>query len=331
MHNSGQSIIVRHKEFVGDVYSSTGVPSIFGVHAEYVLNPGLSGSFPWLSTVAQNFVEYTWRGIVYHYVPTSGMSVASTNTGLGSVMMATNYRATAPSYTNKQTMLNEFFASDARPSEPFIHPIECDPKENPYNVQYVRVGDVPAGEDQKTYDLGVTTVATVGTPAAGINLGEIWVSYEVELRKPKALGTYQHDALFYAETRTTYASTTATFGTTDGSTTYGTGVTTAPTTITFDKELVGKYLIEISYLASAITASAVWVPTVVGGTKTECTSLAGSTFTGTSGVIIHRGVFESTNPSVAMVITCTTTVITGTCGSIGIRVAEINSLAPNIF
>lgn len=100
-------------------------------------------------------------------------------------MLHTDYRVTAPVPINKLELLNEYFASDAKPSESFCHPIECDPKENPYNVQYVRSGAVPSGEDPKSYDLGKVNLATQGIPAASTNLGELWVTYEVELRKPQ--------------------------------------------------------------------------------------------------------------------------------------------------
>jgi hypothetical protein len=188
MHNSGQSIIVRHKEFVCDIIGGTGAPSNYSIAKTFALNPGLATSFPWLSSVAQQYQEYSWKGIVYHFVSTSGQSVSSTNTALGSVMMHTDYRVTAPSPANKIELLNEYFASDAKPSESFCHPIECDPKENPYNVQYVRAGAVPAGEDPKTYDLGKVNIATQGLPSASINTGELWVTYEVELKKPQLTG-----------------------------------------------------------------------------------------------------------------------------------------------
>jgi hypothetical protein len=183
MHRTGQSIIVRHKEFVCDVIAGTGTPTKFTVSNSFYLNPGLATSFPWLSTIAQQFQEYTWRGVVYHYVPTSGST--TTSQALGSVMLHTDYRVTAPAPNSKVELLNEYFASDAKPAEGFCHPIECDPKENPYNVQYIRSSSVPSGEDPKSYDLGKVNLATVGVPAANTNLGELWVTYEVELRKPQ--------------------------------------------------------------------------------------------------------------------------------------------------
>lgn len=182
MHRNGQSVTIRHKEYVCDVSSNTG----FGVLQSFPLNPGVEITFPWLSTIAANYQEYTFKGVIFHYLPTAGDAVSSTNNALGSVIMSTNYRATDFAPGNKVEMLNEYFSGDARPSETFCHPIECDPRENPYNVQYIRRGAVPAGEDPKTYDLGVTYLATSGMQAAGITVGELWVTYEVELRKPRA-------------------------------------------------------------------------------------------------------------------------------------------------
>lgn len=184
MHRNSQSVIVRHREFLGDISGSIA----YTVQRTMSINPGLEGSFPWLSTIAQNFQEYTIRGMVYHYVPTAGDAVSSTNNALGSVVMSTNYRATATAPGSKMEQLNEYYSNDARPSEAFCHPIECDPRENPYNVQYVRAVAVPSTEDPKTYDLGTFYLSTSGMQADGIVVGELWCTYEVELRKPIAVG-----------------------------------------------------------------------------------------------------------------------------------------------
>lgn len=185
MHRNSQSVVVRHKEFLGDVVAGSGTPTTFNVSGAYPLNPGMSKTFPWLSQVAAQYQEYTFRGVVFHFVSTSGQSVASTNTALGTVMMTTNYKATDAPPANKIELLNEFFSCDSKPSESFCHPIECDPKENPYKVQYVRTGAISGSEDLKTYDLGEFFIASQGVPSSAVNMGELWISYEVELRKPK--------------------------------------------------------------------------------------------------------------------------------------------------
>lgn len=180
MHTTNQTVVVRHREFIAQIKGSQN----FSVQATYQLNPGLINTFPWLSGIANNFQEYTIKGMVFHYVPTSGNAVSATNGALGSVMIQTTYRSTDSAPSNKVEMLNEYWACESVPSETFCHPIECDPKENPFNVQYIRTQGVPTGDSQLMYDLGTTYVATSGQQADNFTLGDLWVTYEVELRKP---------------------------------------------------------------------------------------------------------------------------------------------------
>lgn len=176
MHQNGQSIIVRHKEFLGQINGTSG----FAV-TSYNLNPGLASTFPWLHNIASNYQEYRIKGMIFHYIPTSGN--VSTTGQLGSVMMQTSYRATDSPPVDKIELLNEYWATESKPSEPFCHPIECDPKENPFNIQYIRSGPLPANENALMYDLGVTHVATSGCPGTNA-IGDLWITYEIELKKP---------------------------------------------------------------------------------------------------------------------------------------------------
>lgn len=180
MHTTNQTVVVRHREFITQITGSQN----FTVQAAYQLNPGLIETFPWLSGIASNFQEYTIKGMVFHYIPTSGNAVSATNGALGSVMIQTTYRSTDSAPASKIEMLNEYWACESVPSETFCHPIECNPKENPFNVQYIRKQGVPTGDSQLMYDLGTTYVATAGQQADNFTLGDLWVTYEVELRKP---------------------------------------------------------------------------------------------------------------------------------------------------
>jgi hypothetical protein len=191
MHNTAQSVVVRHKEYLGQVVSSID----FTVQGYFPLNPGRDDTFPWLSRIARRFQEYAFKGVVFHYVPTSG-SISSTQ-ALGSVMMQTSYRTTDAAPASKIEMLNEYWATEAVPYEAFAHPIECDPKENPFNVHYVRSGNVPTGESLLSYDLGVMHVATSGQSTDGTVLGDLWVTYEVELKKPVLSSNVTQNAMSY--------------------------------------------------------------------------------------------------------------------------------------
>lgn len=180
MHAEGQSVVIRHKEFLGEIRGKIA----FTVGYSFPINPGSPDTFPWLSQVASRFQEYKIKGMVFHYVPSSGTAVSSTNAALGTVMMQTSYRANDTPPSSKIEVLNEFWSSESVPSEPFCHPIECDPKENPFNIQYIRNTDVIDGDNVLMYDLGQTHVCVSGQQIDDGVLGDLWVSYEIELKKP---------------------------------------------------------------------------------------------------------------------------------------------------
>nr|WBY66492.1 MAG: putative coat protein [Eriocheir sinensis tombusvirus 2] len=194
MHKDGQTVTIRHREFIATIQSSTD----FVVHRSFRLNPGDHETFPWLSTVANSFQQYKFKGVVFHYIPTSGNAISGTSPSLGSVMMQTSYRANDSAPTSKSELLNEYWSGEAVPSETFAHPIECNPAENPFNVQYVRRGELPANENPLFYDLGVTHLCTQGQLAANNVLGDVWVTYEVELKKPIVASNVTNTTLDYA-------------------------------------------------------------------------------------------------------------------------------------
>jgi hypothetical protein len=324
MHNSGQSVIVRHKEYLGDVFSGTGSPTGFNISGTYALNPGLSASFPWLAPVAANYQEYTWKGIVYHFVSTSGNATGA-NTSLGTVAMATNYRSTAPAYTSRLTMLNEFFATDAKPSEDFVHPIECDPKENPFNVQYVRSTAVPAGEDPKTYDLGVVTIATQGMQVAGMNLGELWVSYEVELRKPIALGiTAPLSSYALGSASSSFVAGTTPFGTNFVVTEGGAITSVSGKVITFARGLQGTFALVITHAAAALTGSGVRSFTAVNCSVPLAVEPTTATITAAGGFMVWFYIVNIPDGTQIATLTQTASAFTGSTTSCAMYFTQTN-------
>lgn len=264
MHRSQQSITVRHKEFLGEIKGHTS----FVVRNTYPLNPGVSVSFPWLASLAQKFQEYTFKGIVFHYVPTSGHAISSTNAALGTVMIQTSYRATDSAPSSKIEMLNEYCASEGAPSEAFIHPIECNPKENPFQTQYVRSGPIPGSDSRLLYDLGSTYVAVSGQQADDLVIGDLWVTYEVELRKP-VLASNTSDSVSSCTASFTAATMTNLFSG-GAQSIAGLAINFATNTMTFPLGLTGNYAYELVFVPStSITTPA----SVVASTCTNCTQL----------------------------------------------------------
>lgn len=261
MHSDAQSVVVRHKEYLGEILSS----QTFSVQQSYPLNPGISTTFPWLSGIAVRFQEYKIKGLVFHYIPTSGSAVSSTNAALGSVMLQTSYRSTDAIPGSKVEMLNEYCSNEVVPSEGMAHPIECDPKENPFNVQYVRSGAVPGTDTQLMYDLGVTHVAVSGCQSAvPVVLGDLWVTYEIELKKPLVASNVTANVVSASGVLTTSLSTASVFGPTVRTLAGNTPILALNNTLTFPKGSVGTFAILVWIAGSSLSV------TLSGITYTDC-------------------------------------------------------------
>ncbi|QMW69031.1 capsid protein [Crucivirus-534] len=182
VQNSKGGFIVRHREYLGDINTSQS----FANYA-FSLNPGIESTFPWLASIAQNFEEWVPRGIVFEFKTTSSDAVVSTNANaaLGTVIMATEYNPYNGVFANKQQMENYEWAKSCKPSMSMLHGVECSKKLNPQNSFFIRTAPVPTSQDQRWYDLGIFQLATVGMQSNGAACGELWCSYEIELRKPR--------------------------------------------------------------------------------------------------------------------------------------------------
>lgn len=189
------AVVVTHREHIGSVRSSTA----FEIQYELELNPARNSSFPWLSAIASNFTQYEFLGVIYEFVSTSGHAVSSTNSSLGEVIMCANYNSLDSSYVNKTQMLNADFCQSFAPSRNGALPIECAVQQSTITRLYTRYGSVPAGADKRLYDLGTVTIATSGMQAADIELGELYVNYQVCLHKPQLvqeLGFLRPEAVY---------------------------------------------------------------------------------------------------------------------------------------
>lgn len=177
-----REVIIRYREYVGDVYTHPTVAGKFYPQA-YALNPGLVDNFPWLAPIAQQYQQWKPRGILWEFVSTSGD--ITTNQALGKIIIATDYNTTtlSTSFTNEQEMLAEAYAQEAKPTSNMVHGIECAPKERAREIFFTRSGAIPANQSLGDFDLGQTTVATVGGPTVNTNLGSLYIHYEVSLYK----------------------------------------------------------------------------------------------------------------------------------------------------
>lgn len=186
----GRVTRIRHREFICDIVSSSSTaPNNGGTNFlpnTFALNPGDMNTFPWLSQVASLYEEYKLHGCVFEFKSTSGDALNNTNSALGTVIMSTQYNVLNPPFANKQQMEDYEFATSCKPSLSMIHPIECDPHETPSPEMYIRTASsVVVGSDLRLYDHAQFCIATVGLQQANMSCGELWVSYDVELLKPR--------------------------------------------------------------------------------------------------------------------------------------------------
>jgi len=185
--NTKHSSIIRHCDYIADVVGSPG----FSI-TQYAINPGVFATFPWLSQMASMYEQYIVRGMIFEFRSTSADAVASTNTALGTVIMATEYNSNLPAFANKMQMENHEYSTSVCPDRSAIHPVECARSRTVLDELYIRTSTsnnagtttvAPSNYTPLLYDLGQFYLATVGMQAAA-TVGELWVSYEIEFLKP---------------------------------------------------------------------------------------------------------------------------------------------------
>ena len=174
-------VIVAHSEYIQVVPSAQS----FAI-ATFPINPGISATFPWLSTVAKNFEEWVPRRIFFEFRSTCADQITTTTAALGQVSMATQYNSLDANFANNVQLLNYENASSAKPSNNFRHYLQCKRSQTAVDEMYIRTGAIPANADLRLYDLGKTGVSSAGIPGTdGTPIGQLWIHYEVELRKPR--------------------------------------------------------------------------------------------------------------------------------------------------
>jgi len=188
-------VLIRHREFLQDIITSSTIGA-FNLDS-FPVNAAMERTFPFLSQIAANYEQYSLEGCIFEFRSMSADALNSTNTALGSVIMASNYDSLDINFTSKSEMENYEFGMSCKPSCNMMHPIECAPRQTTITELYTRNGSAPANSDLRLYDWCNTQIATVGFQAASVNIGELWVTYQVRLLKPKlfaSLGEFNNVA-----------------------------------------------------------------------------------------------------------------------------------------
>jgi len=177
--NERQSTSVKHREYLQDVLSGP-VAGAFST-TQFAINPGLVTTFPYLAQIASNFEEYRFKGLAFEFVSTT--SPFNANSAMGSTIIAMEYNAAAPAFTNKPQMENSDFAISARFDKNIMYGVEC--ASNAQNSYYVRQGGSTLPLPMT--DLGTLFVATAPSTTFPVNsvIGELWVTYDVDFYRPR--------------------------------------------------------------------------------------------------------------------------------------------------
>jgi hypothetical protein len=178
------ALTITNREYIKDIY---GPGNTNFTNDSLPLNPGLQNSFPWLSQVAANYAEYEMIQCVMEY---RTLVDASNNTdGVnGEIILTTQYNVSAPDFSDKTSMLQNYGSQSGKATESHSHGVECDPKKNPGDGhKYIRTSPVQPDEDLKTYDHAKFELALNNIPTTYQNkvLGELWIYYTVRLHKPR--------------------------------------------------------------------------------------------------------------------------------------------------
>jgi len=333
---------IRRREFLTDVLA----PSVAGTftNTTYSINPGLRTTFPFLSQISDNYEEYCFDGLVFEFISSASPYVAGS--ALGTIVAAMEYNSSAPPFPTKYQMENSANAISTRLDKNLMYGVECAKGANAQNCYYVRNGSsvLPL----TTTDLGLFQLAvapSTSVPASSV-LGELWVSYDVLLKRPVLnTGRYGlYHGVFGTGSIANPFGTTVVVQTNNGIANFR---RVTSTTITYADAVPGDQWVFTWYYQGTVNAAA--APTVPGitsgsGGVTALNALANDTASfmsgGTSGgayvtgVMTLMTVFTFTLSQPSGVITFPGTGTNYPTGSIQIEVIASylgNSLVPGDF
>ena len=294
----GRAIRIREREFVCDVVSGSlvGAATKFSSQS-FRLNPANQLLFPWLSAIAPLFDQWEPHGIVLEFVPTSS-AYNGTSQALGTVIMATDYDPLDSLYVNKLEMENSDYANSVKPDTAAMHGIECDPGERPTKLFYT--GSTTNGNPQ-LFDLGNFQIATAGMSAAGVVLGELWVSYDISLYKKQLTGGFGSQTIAGVWTSAAASTTTSYAGTATAASWNSPNLSVVQILGNSTKfvlppsQFAGRYL--VSYSAATVSGNPIYTDLVSALVNCTKVSEIGSGTVPNGTVYNYSAVIEITGPN----------------------------------
>lgn len=168
----GSSCVVSHRERIGTVNGTTAFTA-----TQYQINPGLVGTFPWLSAIANRFESYDFEALRFIF------KTKTATTALGDVVMAVDFDASDSAPTSSIQVESYQSFIDGAPWQNLV--MECRRADMAKMKQrFCRDAAVATGSDVKLYDVGNFFVCTENQASSAL-VGYLYVEYRVRLFTPQ--------------------------------------------------------------------------------------------------------------------------------------------------
>lgn len=177
MDKSSPFLVKYRSEYIVDI---TGVTGGYTLQTTLAINPGLSGSFPWLSRIANNYDMYRFTRLRLCYVA----KTTSANTGEVNIVFDPD-PTEAPPISDAEALQYDTKISTV----PWAAGVYVDvPRSDLNRIPKFLVRDGVVSSDVTTYDVGVVYIICSGNLAA-VRIGQLWMEYEIEFYAPQIKGT----------------------------------------------------------------------------------------------------------------------------------------------
>lgn len=221
------------------------------------INPGLPGTFPWLSQMASNWETYRFNRLRFCYFTRVGSATG------GSVILAPDYDAADLAPVSEQIASSYIDTAEDVSWKDICCTLRPEGMHALGPKKFIRAAGLSANLDIKTYDAGLLNVATVDGVAGPA--GNLWAEYDITLSNPQ-LNSKGNGAPYQRYLSAAGATTANIMGGFTDSSTATFATFSSPNTFTFIQ--AGRY--EMDFFVSAGTSTTeAGVSNVVGGGGTR--------------------------------------------------------------
>jgi hypothetical protein len=168
------SFAIRRREFLRNISPSDS--DEFGV-IKFIVNPGISTTFPWLSSLSRSFQKYKVRNLRLEY------KTACSTFLPGMVMIAPVFNIKDRIPTSKIELLEYSYCKRAPVWKDFS--VDVRGNDLSYKEYYIRDNASSNVSEEFLYDCCYFCVAADGVTEETTYIGEIWLEYDLILEQPR--------------------------------------------------------------------------------------------------------------------------------------------------